>query len=84
MTFFSDETHASSRRPPVVLSLSGHDPTGGAGIQADIESIRAQGVHALTLITALTAQDTQDVLAVYPQDPQHLMTIRNVGYKFVE
>lgn len=73
MTIFPDGTHASLRRPPVVLSLSGHDPTGGAGIQADIESIRAQGVHALTLITALTAQDTQDVLAVYPQDPQHFL-----------
>lgn len=49
---------------PLVLCLSGHDPSGGAGIQADIEAIRAQGAHALSLITALTVQDTVDVTAV--------------------
>lgn len=46
---------------PAVLSIAGHDPTGGAGIQADIEAIGAQGAHALTLITALTVQDTCNV-----------------------
>jgi hydroxymethylpyrimidine/phosphomethylpyrimidine kinase len=55
--------------PPVVLCLSGHDPTGGAGVQADIETLRAKGCHPATLITALTAQDTRNVQAVYPQDP---------------
>lgn len=55
--------------PPVILSLSGHDPTGGAGIQADIEAIRALGGHPCTVITALTAQDSEDVAMVYPQDP---------------
>ncbi|MEY4683972.1 MAG: hypothetical protein RLZ25_431 [Pseudomonadota bacterium] len=59
--------------PPVVLCLSGHDPTGGAGIQADIEAIRAMGAHPATLITALTAQDSQNVVGVYPQDPEALM-----------
>ncbi len=49
-----------------VLCCSGHDPTGGAGIQADIEAIAAQGAHALALITALTAQDTRNVLRVAP------------------
>lgn len=59
--------------PPVVLCLSGHDPTGGAGIQADIEAIRAVGAHPATLVTALTAQDSQNVIGVYPQDPDALM-----------
>lgn len=59
--------------PPVVLCLSGHDPTGGAGIQADIEAIRAVGAHPATLVTALTAQDSQNVVGVYPQDPDALM-----------
>lgn len=62
-----------SSTPPVVLCLSGHDPTGGAGIQADIEAIRAIGGHPATLVTALTAQDSRNVVGVYPQDPEALM-----------
>ena len=52
-----------SKRKPVVLCFSGHDPSGGAGIQADIEAISAQGVHAATIVTALTCQDTSHVLS---------------------
>lgn len=51
-----------------VLCCSGYDPTGGAGIQADIEAIAAQGAHALPLITALTAQDTRNVQRVVAVD----------------
>ena len=57
------------RRPPAVLCLSGHDPTGGAGIQADIEAVRAFGAHPVTVVTALTAQDSRNVFQVYPQPP---------------
>lgn len=46
---------------PVVLCLSGHDPSGGAGLQADIEALIAQGCHAAPAVTALTVQDTVDV-----------------------
>jgi len=46
---------------PVVLAFAGHDPSGGAGIQADIEALASQGCHAATVITALTTQDTRDV-----------------------
>src|SRR5690606_12709544 len=46
---------------PVVLCLSGHDPSGGAGLQADIEALLAQGCHAAPTVTALTVQDTVDV-----------------------
>lgn len=49
---------------PAVLSIAGHDPTGGAGVQADIEAIAAQGGHAVTLISALTVQDTRNVRRV--------------------
>jgi hydroxymethylpyrimidine/phosphomethylpyrimidine kinase len=52
-----------------VLCLSGHDPTGGAGIHADIEAIAAQGGHALTVITANTVQDTHNVRRVSPLPP---------------
>lgn len=52
---------------PVVLCFSGHDPSGGAGIQADIETLHQLGCHAATVITALTAQDTRNVAAILPQ-----------------
>ena len=44
-----------------VLCFSGLDATGGAGIQADIEAIAAQGAHAAPVVTALTVQDTRRV-----------------------
>lgn len=55
-------------RPPNVLILSGHDPSGGAGLQADIEAVAANGGHAASVITALTRQDTRNVYAVSPVD----------------
>lgn len=51
---------------PCVLVFSGSDPSGGAGISADIEAIAAQGAHALPVITALTVQDNNRVHAVHP------------------
>ncbi|MDH5370360.1 MAG: bifunctional hydroxymethylpyrimidine kinase/phosphomethylpyrimidine kinase [Gammaproteobacteria bacterium] len=47
--------------PPSILCLSGFDPSGGAGIQADIESIASMGGHAVPVITALTVQNTQNI-----------------------
>jgi hydroxymethylpyrimidine/phosphomethylpyrimidine kinase len=49
---------------PAVLCLSGHDPGGGAGIQADIETVMSLGGHSLALITAHTVQDTRNVMRV--------------------
>lgn len=46
---------------PVVLCFSGLDPSGGAGIQADIESIAQSGAHCAPIITANTVQDTHNV-----------------------
>ncbi|WP_198265267.1 bifunctional hydroxymethylpyrimidine kinase/phosphomethylpyrimidine kinase [sulfur-oxidizing endosymbiont of Gigantopelta aegis] len=46
---------------PIVMSFSGNDPTGGAGIQADIEACASMGAHVAPVITALTVQDTQNV-----------------------
>jgi hydroxymethylpyrimidine/phosphomethylpyrimidine kinase len=54
---------------PVVLAIGGHDPSGGAGIQADIEALAANGVHTLSLITCLTLQDSCNVQAVQPVGP---------------
>ncbi|MDH4440335.1 MAG: bifunctional hydroxymethylpyrimidine kinase/phosphomethylpyrimidine kinase [Rhizobium sp.] len=52
-----------------VLSIAGSDPSGGAGIQADIKAITACGCYAMAALTALTAQNTQGVSAVRPLDP---------------
>lgn len=57
---------SSIRSRPCVLVFSGLDPSGGAGIQADIEAIGATGAHALSVITALTVQDNDKVYAVNP------------------
>lgn len=54
---------------PVVLCLSGLDPSGGAGLQADIESIAALGSHAAVACTALTVQDSQKVYGFEPVSP---------------
>lgn len=51
---------------PVVLVLAGSDPSGGAGIQADIEAIGSQGAHAAPVITSVTVQDTCNVLRIAP------------------
>ncbi|KGF79060.1 phosphomethylpyrimidine kinase [Massilia sp. JS1662] len=58
---------------PCVLVCAGLDPSGGAGIQADIEAISAQGAHALPLVTALTVQDNNAVREVVPVDPGLLL-----------
>lgn len=49
---------------PNILSIAGSDPSGGAGIQADLKSISANGGYAMAVITALTAQNTQGVTGV--------------------
>jgi len=57
---------AAAPQRPCVLVFAGSDPSGGAGIQADILAIAAQGAHALTVLTALTVQDNDRVHAIYP------------------
>ncbi|MBT2513568.1 bifunctional hydroxymethylpyrimidine kinase/phosphomethylpyrimidine kinase [Arthrobacter sp. ISL-30] len=56
---------APGRQTPRVLSIAGSDPSGGAGIQADLKSIAAQGGYGMAAITALTAQNTQGVRSVH-------------------
>jgi hydroxymethylpyrimidine/phosphomethylpyrimidine kinase len=54
--------------PPIVLTFAASDPTGGAGLQADLLTLAALGCHPLSVLTALTVQDTSGV--------EHLETIR--------
>lgn len=54
---------------PRVLVVAGSDPSGGAGLQADLKTLQALGVYGTSVVTALTVQDTQRVYEVVPVDP---------------
>jgi hydroxymethylpyrimidine/phosphomethylpyrimidine kinase len=58
-----------SVNPPTVLVVAGNDPSGGAGIAADLQAITAAGAHPAPVITALTVQDTINASAVEPASP---------------
>lgn len=64
----SDQSHK-----PKVLCFSGLDSTGGAGIQADIETLFSIGCHCAPIVTALTVQNTQNVISTNPTDPTLLV-----------
>lgn len=55
--------------PPVALSIAGSDPSGGAGIQADLKTFSALGAYGTCVITALTAQNTRGVTGVHMVPP---------------
>ncbi len=63
--FDSLNTNGRSFRehPKVVLTIGGADPTGGAGIQADLKTFQHFGVHGLSIVTAVTVQNTSGVIS---------------------
>lgn len=54
------------RPAPNALSIAGSDPSGGAGIQADLKTFSALGVYGMAVVSGLTAQNTRGVTAVHP------------------
>lgn len=54
--------------PPIVIAFAASDPSGGAGLQSDLLTISSMGCHALTVVTAITVQDTARLEALYPLD----------------
>ena len=54
------------------MTIAGSDSSGGAGIQADIKTMTANGVYAMSAITALTAQNTTGVTSIMEVTPQFL------------
>ena len=61
---------ASSSLPPIVLAFAATDPSGGAGLQADVLTLSSMGCHALSVVTAATIQDTMGVEEIMPLDAE--------------
>ena len=61
---------AKGQSPPRVLTIAGSDSGGGAGIQADLKAFAHSGAHGMSALTAVTAQNTAGVTAVYPLPPE--------------
>jgi hydroxymethylpyrimidine/phosphomethylpyrimidine kinase len=75
--------------PPRVLSIAGSDSGGGAGIQADLKSMLALGVHGMTVITAVTAQNSVGVLGYWelPEEAvraQYRAVVDDIGVQAVK
>lgn len=58
-------SNASAGQVPIALTIAGSDPSGGAGIQADLKTFTALGVYGAAVITALTAQSTRGVEGIH-------------------
>src|SRR5688572_8744469 len=58
--------------PPIVLTFAASDPTGGAGLQADVLTLAAMGCHPLSVLTALTVQDSSGVESMHAVEPERV------------
>ena len=54
---------------PIALTIAGSDPSGGAGIQADLKTFHQRNVYGMSVLTLLTVQNTRSVDAVEPLAP---------------
>lgn len=59
--------------PPIALTIAGSDPSGGAGIQADLKTFAAHGVYGASVLTALTAQNTRGVTGIHGVPPEFVL-----------
>src|SRR5262249_58173329 len=63
---------AKASMTAIAVTIAGSDPSGGAGIQADLKTFGALGVHGASVITALTAQNTRGVRAIHDVPPDFI------------
>jgi hydroxymethylpyrimidine/phosphomethylpyrimidine kinase len=63
------DARAMTARRPIALTIAGSDSGGGAGVQADLKTFAALGVHCASAVTALTAQNTRGVRAIHLAPP---------------
>src|ERR1039458_4410932 len=83
----STEQRSASTR--TVLSIAGSDSGGGAGVQADLKAFARCGVHGMTAITSVTAQNTVGVDAIHPLPPEIVIAqvravLRDIGVDAVK
>ena len=64
------ESSETTALPPIVLAFAATDPSGGAGLQADVLTLASMGCHPLSVVTAATIQDTMGVEDVMALDPE--------------
>lgn len=64
------ESSEPNALPPIVLAFAATDPSGGAGLQADVLTLASMGCHPLTVVTAATIQDTMGIEEIMPLDPE--------------
>jgi hydroxymethylpyrimidine/phosphomethylpyrimidine kinase len=82
-------THTAAPRPPCVLTVAGSDSGGGAGIQADLKTMLAFGVHGMSVLTAVTAQNSLGVqgaweLPVQAVRAQFRSVVDDIGVRAVK
>ncbi|WP_020406089.1 bifunctional hydroxymethylpyrimidine kinase/phosphomethylpyrimidine kinase [Hahella ganghwensis] len=64
----------TDKTPPVILTIGGLDPSGGAGIHADVKTINHLGGHGASIVTTLTVQDSLQVYGQHPVSPDILQS----------
>lgn len=64
---------AKKQSRPIVMTIAGHDPTGGAGIQADMEAINYTGCHPVSVISCLTIQNTKNIKSIQCVEPNFML-----------
>ncbi len=78
--FLTTPDKAAVEKPPLVWLIGGSDSGGGAGIQADLRTVTALVGHACTVLTAITAQNSQQLDSVFAVTPQQLLSQLNTLY----
>ena len=84
-----EQTNRTPARTPTALTIAGSDSGGGAGIQADLKAFARCGVHGMSAITAITAQNTLGVTVIHPVPPEIVLAqvravARDIGVDVVK